>query len=702
VSHVFISYAREDREIAAELAEVLERKGWSVFWDPRIPPGKSFDEVIEAELRAASCVVVLWSRKSVRSDWVKTEASEGRKRRILLPARIEEVEPPLEFGRIQAADLVAWRGGGPDRGLDDLIQAITEMVPAPDPPEPPAAEPATTAGRRRPRAARGEEEPVRSPGGPGPPMREHFETALLNIDRFGDTDVLPFPIEKQIFFDKQPEVLELLLEIHADFDDILNRYPAYNERSLSAVGFYGYRWVTHIDSIWNAYLLGLVVALGDSIEEKRLEIKDNSVFSYRFRPNRETGMLFDPNVGWRQYQQQALEHAESHEHVLTCDISDFYPRVDHRRLGRALEGISKRAEDREHARRILLLLAKLARGAGYGLPVGGPAARLLSELLLHSVDYLLTIKGIVFCRFTDDYHVFADTEEEAYRHLMTLSENLFEVQGLMLQKNKTRIMPKAEFRSTSAFAEGGKAQTPEEEAKWGLLNLKIHFDPYSESAEEDYEALRKELNRHNILNMLARELNKSRVDSALTRQLVRAVKFLDDTNRDRAVRSLLESLPKLYPLMPHVLQLIKTTVGELSEGTRDHVFAKLRQLIQEGSYLVNPPCHLAYAVRVLAHDPSDATDKVLDGVFAGPSRMVRRDVILAMARRRKTFWVEALQPRLDDLGQWERRALLIASHISATGRSWRDSVRAGLSPMDLVASDWVGEKGKERDWEIPI
>lgn len=39
VASIFMSYAREDRSRAEPLVRALEAKGWSVFWDPEIPPG---------------------------------------------------------------------------------------------------------------------------------------------------------------------------------------------------------------------------------------------------------------------------------------------------------------------------------------------------------------------------------------------------------------------------------------------------------------------------------------------------------------------------------------------------------------------------------------------------------------------------------------------------------------------------------------
>lgn len=53
MSDIFISYAHSDGARAQNLAKALEQHGWSVWWDPQIPPGKTFDEVIEKALNAA-------------------------------------------------------------------------------------------------------------------------------------------------------------------------------------------------------------------------------------------------------------------------------------------------------------------------------------------------------------------------------------------------------------------------------------------------------------------------------------------------------------------------------------------------------------------------------------------------------------------------------------------------------------------------
>jgi hypothetical protein len=128
MSDIFISYASEDRSRAEPIAKALEEQGWSVWWDRTIPPGKTFDQVIEEAINAAGCVVVLWSEESIKSDWVKEEAAIAHERGILVPAKIDPISPPLGFGRIQAADLTDWKDDANNPGFSALLDSITGIT----------------------------------------------------------------------------------------------------------------------------------------------------------------------------------------------------------------------------------------------------------------------------------------------------------------------------------------------------------------------------------------------------------------------------------------------------------------------------------------------------------------------------------------------------------------------------------------------
>ena len=70
MADIFISYAEEDRERVRPLVKLLEEQGRSVFWDRKVPPGRSWAEFIYENTQAASCIVVLWSAHSIGSRWV--------------------------------------------------------------------------------------------------------------------------------------------------------------------------------------------------------------------------------------------------------------------------------------------------------------------------------------------------------------------------------------------------------------------------------------------------------------------------------------------------------------------------------------------------------------------------------------------------------------------------------------------------------
>jgi hypothetical protein len=159
MADIFISYSKEDRPRARTLAEALEQRGFSVWWDRKIPVGKSFQQVIQEAVDEARCIVVIWSEHSVKSDWVQNEAEEGKRRNILTPVMLDEVKIPLGFRHLQAANLTNWQIGQEHAEFEGLLESIRNVmgssagVPSPRP----AAQPKVSAQPLRVSA----EEPTR-------------------------------------------------------------------------------------------------------------------------------------------------------------------------------------------------------------------------------------------------------------------------------------------------------------------------------------------------------------------------------------------------------------------------------------------------------------------------------------------------------------------------------------------------------------
>ncbi len=122
---LFISYTSADRQLIAPLVDFLGRQGWEVWWDRHIEAGEAFDQRIEHELASADCVVVVWSRTSVASKWVLSEAMAGFEANRLVPVALDtKLSIPLPFNRVHTASLVDWTGVAHHPGLEEVAAGI--------------------------------------------------------------------------------------------------------------------------------------------------------------------------------------------------------------------------------------------------------------------------------------------------------------------------------------------------------------------------------------------------------------------------------------------------------------------------------------------------------------------------------------------------------------------------------------------------
>jgi hypothetical protein len=102
MADVFISYSRKDRERCNAIREALVELDINVWSDVGIGAGSAFDREIERQIEVATGLLVLWSKDSVESDWVRNEARTGKVRDSLVAVQIDACELPLEFHSIQA------------------------------------------------------------------------------------------------------------------------------------------------------------------------------------------------------------------------------------------------------------------------------------------------------------------------------------------------------------------------------------------------------------------------------------------------------------------------------------------------------------------------------------------------------------------------------------------------------------------------
>ncbi|MCX7097806.1 MAG: SUMF1/EgtB/PvdO family nonheme iron enzyme [Methylococcales bacterium] len=169
MADIFLSYARADLAKAELFVAALERQGWSVFWDiSSLFAGQGFRRVIEENLNAAACVVVLWSETSINSDFVQDEAEVARQNKTLVPVLISAVKPPLGFRSQHSDDLSQWDGDVSAPAFLKLKRAISDKLAQHQ------AQPATTPTTSATLV-------VTQPPHPKPPAQAHIEPEMVLI-----------------------------------------------------------------------------------------------------------------------------------------------------------------------------------------------------------------------------------------------------------------------------------------------------------------------------------------------------------------------------------------------------------------------------------------------------------------------------------------------------------------------------------------
>jgi hypothetical protein len=94
---IFISYSQKDRKAAERLQAEFEDRGLDVWRDERLldNPERDFITNINTALENSAKVVVLWSRNSLGSTWVKGEAEKARMAQKIVPLAVEPISTLL-------------------------------------------------------------------------------------------------------------------------------------------------------------------------------------------------------------------------------------------------------------------------------------------------------------------------------------------------------------------------------------------------------------------------------------------------------------------------------------------------------------------------------------------------------------------------------------------------------------------------------
>lgn len=315
---------------------------------------------------------------------------------------------------------------------------------------------------------------------------EHFNRAIDDIGAHGDNDMLPFDVDTIFLSESKGKLAKLASDLFDRLEsdgkknekNALNSTQIFSERLLSPTGASGFRISTKIHPFWNIYLNGLAIAIAEKNEKNRSQ----NAHSYRFI---DTGPgLFDRDKSWRAYKEATIKDPALKGNdavVVQTDISSFYEHIYHHRIENCINDLF--GNNSTVSTQVDRLLSQLSSGRSFGLPVGGQCSRVLAELLMTSIDQLLTLSNVTWHRYVDDFTLIASSQAEAYKAISILSHALADY-GLSLNRSKTTILKAQHYEN---FVQSQLFTDDDNGSK--LKKIDLHFDPYSDNPHSDYEEL---------------------------------------------------------------------------------------------------------------------------------------------------------------------------------------------------------------------
>ncbi len=128
MTKIFISYSdSDDGKLGYVLAGFLRQEGNSVWLKTRLKSGESWRKENEWELWRADAVVVIWTNKSVGTDWVIQEAMYARRNKKLISLRAKDLTLtlPKPFDNIRTV---------PEGDRPAILRAVAAIAGAVDSP----------------------------------------------------------------------------------------------------------------------------------------------------------------------------------------------------------------------------------------------------------------------------------------------------------------------------------------------------------------------------------------------------------------------------------------------------------------------------------------------------------------------------------------------------------------------------------------
>ncbi|WP_337058282.1 RNA-directed DNA polymerase [Pseudomonas sp. USHLN015] len=511
-------------------------------------------------------------------------------------------------------------------------------------------------------------------------MEKHFGRAIDDIVEHGDNDTLPFDVDVSFIREARERLIDISRKLSKNLEDNGKDYARkkfgeiqfFSERLLAPAGPAGFRVITKIHPFWNLYFN----ALGVAIAERHEPLRNDRAHSYRFVPD--GAGLFDAAYTWKYFRECTLrdsDEAPNNAVVIQTDVSSFYEHIYHHRVQNFIDELFP--DSPTMSVQVDRMLSAFSAGRSFGLPVGGQCSRVLAELLMAQIDRRLNDEGLRWRRYVDDFVIISDDQNSAYRDLAVLSHALADY-GLSLNKTKTSFLRVNHYKDYIRAQLGG-----EDDQSQRLREIDLRFDPYSDTAEEDYEELKGVVQQLDIIRLIDGELEKSQPDNFVVAQISRTLRLLAPEVAMNACVALLAET-NLHAFRASFSKIMRG-IAALRDDPKylavyPQIDASLDSVSRHSLHLLSVDTNCLHYLRALKFKRTDIRARYVASVYAeARTETIKRACIDCWRNWKDRDRFIQVRANWNALGREEQRMMwLAAAEFGDDGVFMRRQVRGGV------------------------
>lgn len=514
-------------------------------------------------------------------------------------------------------------------------------------------------------------------------LEKSIEWAIVHNTTMKDTDLFPLPKEIKIMGENIEECLKKFKDI-----DISNHKWSSARRYLIPKKEMSYRMATQLDPLDSILFSSIIYEYGDRIEDRRIPLQENKVFSYRFSPNK-LGYMYTLEDSWKNFWTHANKKMQNYNYAVTLDISDFYNQIYHHTVENEL--IASKFPN-AITKSLVSFLSEITAKTSRGIPVGPHASHLLAEMTMIPLDDFLSIKNYDYCRYADDIIIFSQDLVDVEKKVFEVAEFIDSNQRLVLNSSKTKIYKRNEFVGLCIDMIRDNPINDLEEEMVNVLN-KYDVNLYSLSSIIKLDA--------DDLNVFTEEKIRQCLDSYLHQEDANFIRIkwlyrrLSQIRVDTAVNYTIDNLTKLTPAISEIINYF-ISIGESEDCTLDLniVGDSIFKIYDSKLVKCNPYLQMSL-ISLFSNSKSYNHITMLMDMYSHSTEDVKREILLACYESGNTKgiygWIYGLKEQSGSYNAWTRRAYIIATTMMLPENKKfyfknRDNQRG---PLENFLIDWA-------------